>query len=164
MSLHDLDDILTSIGHSIKQALDAVDQHSVTGFMNHFHSVKSADGSTQVKPKTVTVPLPKPDGTYAHREVPTASLVHHHSLQLDEMRLKFRVSLSHQEGSKTLKAEIKSAGLPAQSSQDQNGHKTESSPTPTNSDSELAVIELHFKRGQAPEGVSRLVDQYHKNV
>jgi Protein of unknown function (DUF2589) len=92
MPVESFDTLLGSIGTAVKQALQAVDEYAVESFMNNFEL--TGDEAQPLRPKMVDVPMPMPDGTFQVRQIPRLALMHHHSLRMDEIRIRFRVSLS----------------------------------------------------------------------
>ena len=149
MATQDLDSLLKMIGKAVREALHAVDGHSVETFMGHFEQSAGAEGGPpEVKPKMVTVPFPTADGTYQQREVPTVALLHHHALQLEELRIKFRVALSEGEENQSVQVQLAPAAPADSGPQDQ----------------QFADVEMYFKRGNPPEGLARVSSEYCKSL
>lgn len=150
MAAHDLDALIGGIGKSIKQALATVDEYGLQTFISHFESTPGAAGEPPaLAPKMVTVPLPRPDGTYQARQIPVVALLHHSWLQIDELHVRMKVSMSTSEDSPRIKAEVGAA-------------KREGSESPVHP--ETAEIDVSFKRGDPPEGLARIYTEYQKAI
>ena len=152
MAQHTLESLLAEIGRSIKWAVDATDHFGLQSFMDQFEETKDANGNTTgIQPKTVQIPLPKPDGTYEPREIPTAALLHHSSLQIEDVRIKLHVEITEAEEGKPLRCAMRAAR--GEEARD----KESISPT-------MAEIEVGFKRGDPAEGLARASSEFHKTI
>ena len=150
MPAQDLNNLVGGIGNSIREALHSLDAYNLHSFMQHFDSAPGEAGQADtVQPKTIALPMPTPSGKHETRHVPVVALLNHSSLQLQEIRIKLRVTLSSQEENKPLMAEV--APLKPQAGDEDTQPNT-------------AEIELYFKRGDPPEGVSRVLTEYHKQL
>jgi hypothetical protein len=126
-----------------------VDEHSVRSFMTYFETVPRADGVTAPTPRMVSVPLPAADGTWRTREVPEIALMHHHALQIEEVRLKFRVTMSEGEVGQGVMVELSRPADPSAAQAVAPGS---------------GEVEILFRRGDPPEGIARVSGEYYKTL
>lgn len=155
MASHELEELLSTIGKSIRDTLKAVEEHSLTRYLEYFDSEEGSDGKLKLQPKTVTIPVPAADGTYEPREIPIVALMHHSSLQIEELRLKFHVHMDDEddrEGKARVHARLVPLGV--RSSHPGAEHAEEHS--------SFADVEVFFKRGEPNEGVARISGSYYK--
>ncbi|WP_434425121.1 DUF2589 domain-containing protein [Nannocystis pusilla] len=157
-----LDELLATISRGIGDTLRAVEDHALARYLDFFEAGPTTDGDTPLVPKTVSLPVPAADGSYQLRKIPIVALVNHHSLQIDELKLKFRLELDEaasEAGPVKILARLapmRSYAAPA----GPGGKDGESAPTqPADS---FAEVEVHFKRGETSEGIARLAAHYHK--
>jgi hypothetical protein len=127
--------------------------------MRHFETVTQADGATATRPRMVSVPLPAPDGTWRTREVPEVALMHHHALQIEEVCLKFRVTMFEGDVSGVM-VELSRPADPSTAlwSHAEPGRAAQA-PAPGS-----AEMEILFRRGDKPEGIARVSGEYHKTL
>ncbi|MCY1013934.1 DUF2589 domain-containing protein [Nannocystis pusilla] len=156
-----LDELLATISGGIGDTLRAVEDHALTRYLDFFEAGPTVDGETPLVPKTVSLPVPAADGSYQLRKIPIVALVNHNSLQIDELKLKFRLELDEaasQDGPVKILARLapmRSYAAPASRA----GRTGRARRTPADS---FAEVEVHFKRGEASEGIARLAAHYHK--
>lgn len=149
---HDFEEVIKGISLAIKEAQKSIEYFALEQYrflFDEYKGDKKNNKSLSYKPKTVTIPIPDMKGGYVPKEVPIAALIHHHSLILDEVKLKMAVAASIDEKDKRIKVEIGPL------------NKKESNLA---SPSSIHEIELVFKKGDAVEGVAKIVQELTQNI
>lgn len=160
MAQQDLEDLIATLGKALKESLNAVEEQSINTFMDHFETATDENGKQTVRPKMITMPFPTASGEYVTREVPKVALLHHNSLLIEELRIRFRVSLSQEDGgAASLQAEL----APGASISVAATPGEEPPPGPSHA-SNFAEVDIFFKRGEPPEGTARAIREFNKAV
>lgn len=142
-----LDHFIKSIGIAIRSAQEETERYSLEAYKNWFVEEEAEDGDIRLKPKTIMVSLPKNDGTYAEKEIPIIALLNHHSLTLDETRIKMSLISRWDDHEQKL--------------------VVESGPISSEGDGkslDRCEVELIFKGSTSGEGVARYVDKFIRDI
>jgi hypothetical protein len=148
--------LFAAIGLAMNEAQSAIETDALRRYWEHFQA-RNADGDKNspgaMTPKTQAVEIPHPDGTGTLRElrVPLVTLFHHSILELDQVRLRMKVSVSADQDSGDLRVDV--GPLRA------DNKRTGDSETEDGRESGVHEIELTFKREEAPEGISRVTQE-----
>lgn len=94
----EIGDFIASIGQSISDAQQTLEQQSVSNFFDYFdgHSTESNGEQNVLQPKTETLILPSA-GDVSKTEpvqVPIAALMHHSHIRLESVKVKMKMNLS----------------------------------------------------------------------
>lgn len=143
-----LGDLLQGLGEAVRGAQVEVEAHSIQQYLKLL-SGGQPDAAGVAQPQMISLPLPQADGSYATRDIPVATLMHHHSVALDEVRIRLSAKLgwSDQEGKVTV--ELAAPKRPQDSEETQ---------------AAVAEIELVLKRGDASEGMARTMKELVKVI
>ncbi len=131
-----IEDIIKTLGTAVQEAHSAVsDKSSEQFFAQHFDIAESNDNSTVYKPRTIEILMDKGSGESASRiiYVPTAVLVSHSTLLIDEVKISFNIDISEE-----------SDGMNAQISENA-------------ATANAGSMEIVFKRTDEAEGLARIV-------
>jgi hypothetical protein len=146
-------DFLTGISAAIQHAQSAIDSYQLNVYKDYIKEKKSAAGDGVEKNitvlKTISMPLPQPDGTCKVREIPLVTLINHDSLHLEEVRIKVSLSALWDEAENNMMVDL---NMPY--------NKTEENET----GKPQQQIELIFKRGESPEGIARVINELSKTI
>ena len=142
-----LDHFIKSIGIAIRSAQEETERYSLEAYKNWFVEEETGDGDIRLKPRTIMVSLPKNDGTYAEKEIPIIALLNHHSLILDETRIK--MSLISRWDDQEQKVVDESGPL---------GNEGDGKSL------DRCEVELIFKGSSSGEGVARYVDKFIRDI
>jgi hypothetical protein len=148
--MQNLDYFIKSIGIAIRSAQEETERYSLEAYKNWFVEGETEDGEATLKPKTITVSLPKNDGTYAEKEIPIIALLNHHSLILDETRIKMSLIARWDDHEKSLVVE--SGPIPKE------GGESDSRSL------DRCEVELIFKGSSSGEGIARYVDKFIRDI
>jgi hypothetical protein len=146
-----IDSIFKGIAQAVKDAQVHIEHYSVERFSSYFEEEKQEkDGTSILRPKMVRMPMPNAKGEYIERDIPIITLMNHHALNLDEVKLKMQVSGSWDDKSNKLQVNVEPIR-----------HKTDS-----DKGKEVAYteIELVFRRADAAEGVCRTLKEHYKRM
>lgn len=148
--MQNLDYFIKSIGIAIRSAQEATERYSLETYRSWFVEEENEDGEMTLRPITIKVTLPKNDGGYTDKEIPIIALLNHHSLTLDETRIKMSLIARWDDNQKSLVVE--SGPLPKESGED--GTKS----------LDRCEVELVFKGNQSGEGLARYVDKFIRDI
>lgn len=149
MSEIEIGNLMKGISKAIKEAQGHIEDCSTKNFYSYFEEQKGNEkDSGSLRSKTKIFQIPQSSGGYIERNIPVVSLVNHHSLQLEEVRLKMQVTSSWDNEKNKLMVTVE----PIRHDLDANERKNE----------KYAEIELIFKRNDAPEGVQRILLEHYK--
>jgi len=143
-----LADLLRGLGEAVRGAQVEVEASSVDKYRRLLAGGQT-DASGESRPEMISLPLPRPDGSYATRDIPIAALMHHHSVVLDEVRIRLSARLGWNEKEHKVTVELAPPRRPKD---------TEGSQEP------FAEIELLLKRGDTPEGTTRTTKELLKTI
>lgn len=136
--------LLRGLGEAVRGAQDGVAIHAV----ERFRELLVTDPQGGGRPQMIALPFPCSDGSYVQRDIPVATLMHHDSVHLDEVRVKFSARLGWDEGASAVTVELGPPRRPGD----------EGPPEPR------AEIELLLKRGDTPEGTARTTRELLKTI
>lgn len=144
-----IDDFIKSIGIAIRSAQEEMERFSLELYRDWFIEQKNPDnGEVTIVPKAIKVAIPKSDGSHENKDIPIIALLNHYSLSLYETKLKMSV-------------------IPRWDAE-QNKFTVSLGPIPKNEDGDSMQdrcdIELIFKKNDNPEGISRYIDKFTKEV
>lgn len=143
-----LADLLRGLGEAVRGAQVDVEAHSLDEYRKLLDGGPS-DAAGGAQPQMIGLPLPRLDGSYATRNIPVATLMHHYSVVLDEVRIRFSARLGWNEREGKVTVELAAPKKPLD---------TEGSEAP------VAEIELLLKRGDTPEGTARATQELLKAI
>ncbi len=154
-----LTDLTRGMQHAVNRAQEILERHYIEVLDRYFDTDKDEKtGIERQYPKIITFKI---DGADLH--VPLISLVPPGGLTLDKMRIKMAVRID--------KADVKKAGPQAYHKDD---HLTRTSmqvsfaslkaTQGTNRDMNAIEMTMFFKAGDAPEGVSRILEHYVNSI
>jgi hypothetical protein len=158
-----MEKLFAAIGSAMNEAQYAVEEGALIRYLRHFQAPLKAGGARQtggdgdfddaITPKMQNIDIPNPDGSGVSRRlrVPLVTLYNHSTLELDQVKLRMKVSTSVDKDSGDLRVEIgplKAAANPAA-----DGEAQESK------EDGLHEIELTFKRKDASEGIARVTQE-----
>lgn len=140
---------MEGISKAVKEAQELIEDQSRESFNRYFvtESIKENE-PTALRPKMMKIQIPNVVGEYVEKNIPIVSLVNHHSLQLEEVRLKMQVSGSWNNEKNRLMVTIE----PIRHDLDTDERKSE----------KYIELDLTFKRNDAPEGVQRVLLEHYK--
>lgn len=147
--MQNLDYLIKSIGISIRTAQEETEKFSLACYKEWFTEEVTPEGGINLKPKTICVALPSGENTYEKREIPIIALLNHHSLALEETRIRMSMVSRWDDNQQQMVVEM--------------------SPLTKDSDdsaitADRCEVELVFKRNPTGEGVSRYVDKFIRNI
>lgn len=145
-----LDYFVKSIGIAIRSAQQETERYSLEAYQNWFVEEKDENGEVSLKPRTIIVSWPRNDGTYEPKRIPIIALLNHHSLTLDETKI--RMSLISRWDEEKKQVIVESGPLP----QESNGNNNQSI--------DRCEIELTFKGNPSGEGVARYIDKFVREI
>lgn len=149
MSEIEITDLMKGISKAIKEAQAYIEDNSLEIFYSYFETQNSIERKEgPLRSKTKKFLIPNVEGMYIEKNIPVVSLVNHHSLQLEEVRLKMQVTGRWDNGTNKLMVNVEP--IP----HDLDSTKRE--------DKKYAEIELIFKKNDAPEGVQRILLEHYK--
>jgi len=160
-----LEDLFSAIGGAMYQAQQAVKENELNGYWRYFEPAKVSNAQVSnednaaaenaqtdaVMPIMRQIVIPSPDGKGSLREmqVPVVSLVNHNAFNLEQVKVRMRVTASVDENSGDLMVGI---GPLRRKTDDEDG-------SPANSAGTEQEIELVFKREEASEGIARITQE-----
>ncbi len=159
MAAQNLDKLIATLSKSIRDALNAVEEQSIHTLMDHFEVVVGQNGQKTVTPKMITMPFPMADGSFKPRDIPSVALLHHNALQMEELRIKFRVGLSDSSGTESVQVEL----APSPPVRMERAPSADPG-SETQDGSNFAEVDIFFKRGEPPEGTARVIREYNKCI
>ena len=146
-----LDEVIKAISIAIKEAQGAIDVYSLQQFTGLFKKAYGEENENKYyRPVTITLPVPKSDGSYEGREIPLAALLPQHSLKLDEVKVKMSVVARWSEEEKKTKVEIGPLKQQAEENLKCQPGQHE--------------IEMTFKRAESSEGIARVSQSLIKTI
>lgn len=149
MSEIEIGSLMNGISKAIKEAQELIEDQSRESFNRYFVTENTnANEPVPLRPKMMKIQIPNAAGEYIEKDVPIVSLVNHHSLQLEEVRLKMQVTGSWDNETDKLMVTIE----PIRHDLDASERKYE----------KYTEIDLIFKRNNAPEGVQRILLEHYK--
>jgi len=83
--------LIKSLGVSISEAQNDIDQFTLRKYANYFTEEKSEDGRITLIPKSVSLPLPHTDEII---DIPIITLVNHTTLAIEEVEIRISVNAS----------------------------------------------------------------------
>lgn len=153
MASINLDSLIAGLSLAIHQAQTALDKQVAAQYLSYFETLPPVPpalgepaAQPAIRPRMVTLPIPLGPGHYQNREIPMVALVQHQSLALEEVHLKLWLGTSTNTKDGQLLVEL---GTP-----DKDGEGR----------SNVGAIELHFKRQDRPEGMSRVTAEFIKRI
>jgi Protein of unknown function (DUF2589). len=149
MSEIEIGSLMNGISKAIKEAQELIEDQSRESFNRYFVTENTnKKDSVPLRPKMMKIQIPNVAGEYVEKNVPIVSLVNHHSLQLEEVRLKMQVTGSWDSETNKLMVTIE----PIRHDLDANERKYE----------KYIDVDLIFKKNDAPEGVQRILLDHYK--
>lgn len=161
-----LADLITAINQAMLDAQTVVTRSSLDEYWNYFRPAnvlrQSGEDETNdlaadaLAPVTRKVVIPYPDDTGVMKtiDVPLVALVHHNTFNLDEVKLKMRVTTSVDRPGGQLKVSLQ----PLHRTQNTEG-KNDLPDASGKVEEPGQEIELVFKREAPPEGISRVTNE-----
>jgi len=144
-----IDSVIKGIAVAIKDAQGYIEDYSVKRFSDYFEEKKDkSSGAALIRPKMVRLPIPDAKGNYTEQDIPLVTLMNHHALNLDEVKLKMQVTGSWDDKSKKMMVNVE----PIRRKEDSDKRKEVT----------YTEIELTFKRSDAAEGICRTLKEHHK--
>jgi hypothetical protein len=151
MSHIKIDKLIKEISNAIKDAQIHIENYALEAFQSCFMQKGSEkEEETACYPKMIKLPIPNSKGEFTEQDIPIVSLLHHHALFLDEVKLKLRVSCSLDTESENLHVNIEPTY-----------HKKD---TGEGKEVSYADIELLFKRGETTEGISKIMQKHYNTM
>jgi hypothetical protein len=145
-----IDDFVKSIGLAIRAAQDETERFSLELYKNWFiERQDEKTGEITIIPKTLKVAIPKSNGSFENVDIPIIALLNHHSLSLHETKIKISVIPRWDEEQHKFMI-----CLGPVAKDDKNMEGTQ----------DRCEIELIFKKNDNPEGISRYVDKFTKEI
>jgi hypothetical protein len=146
-----IDSIIKGIAVAIKDAQGYIENYSVKSFSNYFEEKKNKkNGKSTIRPKMVRLPIPDAKGQYTEQDIPVVTLMNHHALNLDEVKLKMQVTGSWDDKSKKMMVSVEPIRRKTDSDKGKEVTYTE--------------IEMIFRRSDAPEGICRTLKEHYKTM
>lgn len=132
----DLENLITVVSSSVRQAQQNVEANNVAGYLNEYFEVTN-DSEGTISPKTQSVCIKNLSSPKI--EVPIVSLVNHSSMCLDQVKIKMNVIMSANSSNQI--------GVALSSGKEDGNNPI------TNE------IELIYKRNDPSEGISRVTQE-----
>lgn len=149
MSEIEIGNLVNEISKAIIEAQEQIEGYYRRNFNNYFETENAnAKESAPSRPKMTKIQIPNAAGEYVEKNIPIVSLVNHHSLQIEEVRLKMEVTGSWDNETDKLMVTVE----PIRHDLDANERKYE----------KYIEIDLIFKKADAPEGVQRILLEHYK--
>ncbi|MFG6358046.1 MAG: DUF2589 domain-containing protein [Acetatifactor sp.] len=160
----DVQSLIETIGTSVSEAQQGIEQHSIKRFLDYFQrpdaamavSDQEASEPQGLAPITEKMVLPCSDniGRSAPVEVPLVALAHHRQVHLDKVTVRVKTRLSS-DGNGSVMADINAPVLRAANAlEDSEGV----------SGDDVGEIEMVFHVTDSAEGLSRVVQNISKTI
>ena len=159
-----IQDLIASIGRSVSEAQQTIENHSMQRFFDFFETnmqtsalngVNETDNaSVSLRPRTIRMSLPSSEdlSKSCDVDIPLPALAHHRQVCLDKVTVKVKTRLTPDNGGNMM-ADM---GAPV--------FNECSTPNDSDGDDEYGEINLVFNVGDSSEGVSRVVQNITKTI
>ena len=159
-----IQDLIASIGCSVSEAQQTIENHSMQRFFDFFEADMQTDAANDandadtptasLKPRTIKMSLPSSDDLSKSCDVniPLPALAHHRQVHLDKVTVKVKTRLTTDSSGKMM-ADM---GAPVSNEC--------STPNTSDGDDEYGEINLVFNVSESSEGVSRVVQNMTKTI
>lgn len=159
-----IQDLIASIGCSVSEAQQTIENHSMQRFFDFFEADMQTDAANDandadtptasLKPRTIKMSLPSSKDLSKSCDVaiPLPALAHHRQVHLDKVTVKVKTRLTTDSSGKMM-ADM---GAPVSNEC--------STPNTSDGDDEYGEINLVFNVSESSEGVSRVVQNMTKTI